>query len=709
MLKLASLATFLLVLLTATATSTDSLAADADLAGGHPRPSYDDVEDIDAMAAALRKSLAEQRGYSFSRGWWTWDRLRCRYVDGGRKNEKELKILAAVFRALILDWHAKLEAKGEGDLLYIFFTTMRGDKRERVLAIDNRKLLRDLHGGGYHGSWGSACRMRIYEELARQGVLTDKERATFRKIVHQSLEPKFINFREKGQSADNHTFGNGGGVALAIRIFPDAPQAKEARAWLDRIWKHLSDYGDWTEWNYYPYGPIFLHGLIDVAEATGRLETEADLINALGARCLGFLHGGGIRGNPNSGVRMRKSFEKVYQDPWNHGYYDVETSARDGHFWYRLAQHYKNPEYLWAAEQVALGGRPANGKVPAEYEDAYRRRFGWFIDRNISPRTPKAVARIGLLSATKHKVHERIYLRSSRAAGEPVASYFLYDKKDSHLDNVSGQLYEYSARGAKLLHCSGKYNNVYSGTDLRGGGTGEESLDLLLVNHGRHAFPVHPDRKGDQRDFLRRGSIKNLAALNRAENDASGNSFGQFAFDNYYGPSSRWLRRTVLTKEGYLVVLDQFVGGTSLGTEYLAGPVWHLAAPEAKNLKDGSAPLPGQDNWLDAPAFAHAWWQKEKIRVLLYYHQSGTLKFGQLRQRNSQDADPNVTCFASRPIEAGREERFLSVLVPHAASVGGGEVAKTVRTRLSESGDADVRIGDIRVSIENDGSWSVKR
>ena len=43
--------------------------------------------------------------------------------------------------------------------------------------------------------------------------------------------------------------------------------------------------GDWTEWNYYPYGPIFLHGLIDIAEVTGRINSEKELINAVGNRC----------------------------------------------------------------------------------------------------------------------------------------------------------------------------------------------------------------------------------------------------------------------------------------------------------------------------------------------------------------------------------------------------------------------------------------
>jgi hypothetical protein len=135
-----------------------------ELLSGHPRFSYEAVEDIDAMEEALRESLAGQTRYSFSRGWWQWDRLRCRYVDDGRRDRNCLKILRAVFRGLILDRHAVLQAQGEGDLLYLLFTTLRGGKREEVLKIDGRQMLRDVHGGGTHGGWGGAARMRIYEE-----------------------------------------------------------------------------------------------------------------------------------------------------------------------------------------------------------------------------------------------------------------------------------------------------------------------------------------------------------------------------------------------------------------------------------------------------------------------------------------------------------------------------------------------------------------
>ena len=697
-LRLLSLAV-LGALLTSRLLAGDSQAPE--LLAGHPRFSYEGVENIGEMEEALRKSLVAHERYSFSRSWWQWDRLRARFVDGGRKDRNALRILRAVLRGLILDWYAKAEAKGEGDMFYIFFTTNSGNKVARK-AEDGRTLKRDFHGGGYHGGWGGASRMRIYEELSRQKMLTAAEEKLFRKIVHQSLEPRFLDFKKGAQSANNHSYGNGGGVALALKLFPDAPQAEAARAWLDRIWASLSGFGDWKEWTYYPYGPIFLHGLLDVAEATGRIESDSVLLNALGRRALAFIHGGGVRGNPNSGAPVRVDQSAVYADPWNVGYYNVETSSRDGNFWYRLAQHYKNPEYLWAAEQVALGGRSPGGAASPEYLDAYRRRFGWFIERDIKPKQPTGNATVGFLSPLKHKIPERIYLNSGLGADKPFAAFFLYEEKSGHLDNVAGYLYEYSFNGAKLLHTSGKYNNVYSGDSLKGGGTGEESLDLLLALHRRHPFPLHPDRKGDQRDFMRRGSIRHLAGLARAENNKAGDSFGQYGYEHYYGKGSRWIRQAVLTAEGCLVIADEYVPGNQLGEDYQAGPVWHLA-PEA-----GVAAGPSKRNWFDSPAIDRAWWQKEAIRVLLLFHDDGVLQYGSLKQAQSQDTDPNVTIFGFRPIKARRPERFLSVLVPHGPASSSDRVAAGIKTAITDSGVFTASISGVKVRI-GDGAWSVRR
>ena len=683
--------------------NNDCLFSEENILSGHPRESYSDVKNIDEMEAALRDSLASIERHSFSRGWWVWDRLRCRYVDGGRKDSSALRVLRAVFRGLLLDRHKKLEEKGEGDLLYIFYTSLTGDRKESTLNVNGRKVFRDVHGGGYHGGWGGAARMRIYEELSSQKMLSAEEEVRFEGIVKQSLEPRFIDFKKKAQSANNHSFGNAGGIALALDLFPDAPQADEARAWIDRIWKHLSEFGDWTEWNYYPYGPIFLHGLIDIAEVTGRIDSEKELINAVGNRCLGFIHGGGVRGNPNCGSVVRDDLELVYKDPWNYGYYDVETSARDGHFWYRLAKHYMDPYYLWAAEQVSLGGRPLNGKVSKEYDSAYERRFAWFIERDIKPKIPEGGAKIGLLSSLKNKIPERLYLNRDRKAGSAFAAFFLYPEKDEHLDNVSGHLYEYSVSGSKYLHTSGKYNNVYSGKDLRGGGTGEESLDLLLVMHNRHKFPLHPDRKGDDRDFMRRGSIKHDDAFIIAENNKFGDSYGRFAFDNYYGEGSRWERRVVLTREGFFIVLDRYRGGEILREDYLAGPVWHVGFDEA--VKEG-----GQSkNWFDFPPLDNAWWKKKKSRALLISHPHSKAKYGLIKQRNSQDTSPNVTLYSYRPVSSLQDEYFLNLFIPYDLPVDSSSILKQTKTHLDSMGNAKIDLGHAAIEILIDESWSVVR
>ena len=663
------------------------------LASGHPRASYTDVPDIQAMAKALRKELSQRERYSFSRGWWIWDRLRARYVDNGRRNRKELLILQAVFRALILDWHARLESIGEEDLMFIYFvTTAPGSKTERKLP-DGEILKRDYHGGGYHGGWGGAARMRIYEELVREKMLTADEQERFRRIVHQSMSRRFLDFKKGAQTANNHSFGNAGGIAMALKLFPEVPQAKEARDWIGRIWRHLADYGDWTEWNYFPYGPIFLHGMIDIAEAMGWIDKEAELLHAVGKRVLGFVHGGGLRGGPNCGSPVFKDREALYRDPWNLGNYRVETPGRDGHFWYRLAQHYRHSHYLWAAEQSVFGGKPPGDISSKALEAARHKRFAWFESRGIRSKAPEGGARIGLLSSLKHKIPERLYLEADRRAGTPFASFFLYPDKDQHLDSLSGQLYEYVAHGAKFLHSSGKYSMLG-----KGGGTGEESLDVLLLMHGRNPFPLHPDR-AENGDFLRKGSIKLIPGSLRAENNKQGDSFGSFTWSNYYGDGSRWNRRTVLTREGALVVLDKYTPTKNLGEGYHAGPVWHLA------LEDGQPTGTREHPWFDAPAFEHAWWQSAQYRVRLTMHDDKTLRFGSITQTVSQDLEPNVTTYAYRPVVAGQTTHFLSIFVPYLL----GQSPPGPVTSVSEEGNGSATVGHTTVRINEEGTWSVTR
>ena len=696
-------------------------AAEAEVLSAHPLLSYEDVEEIDAMAEIIRKA---RPGQSFSRDWWKWDRLLTRYIDHGRKDKNTLNILRAVFVGGIFDRYHALKAKGEADLLHIFFLTRNypriteGYPRFRgPVSIDGRLAFRELHGGcGPHAGWGGAARMRIYEELVKAKMLTPKEQELFRKIVHQSFSDRFIHFDNAPSAANNHAFGNVGGIDLALRLFPDVPQAKEAQAWLDRTWENLTDLGDWREWTYHPYGTIFLHGLVDYAE-NGRLETDRELIYALGRRCLGFVHGGGVRGNPNSGALTYleppapddAARKPIYDNPWQKGY--SPSGDREGHFWYRLAKMFKEPEFLWAAEQVILGGRPPNGKVPREYLDAYDERFKVFNDMGIKPRVPAEKSVIGYFSPLKHRVSERLYLHPGKESGKPFVSYFLYDGGGSHLcRNGAGRLYEYCVDGVKYLGTAGKYT---------GGVAGQAGWDMLLVTEKDCSFPLNEQGKPDS-DLARGGKmLKDAVKAENRDND----SFGQFTLADCFASKSRWTRQTVLTEEGYLIVRDTFEPDSKLDG-FQIGPCWMLRAEggvedvlnektKAMDEKYVNEPVShdSAQNWFDAPAWDYSWWQKERRRITVCIHPAKGLAYGAVQQETTADISREIrtnNSFAKGTIRAGRKSHFLSVLVPHDATEDAEIVVRRIKTRMNSNGDADVKVGNVEVSL-SDASWSVKR
>ena len=119
----------------------------------------------------------------------------------------------------------------------------------------------------------------------------------------------------------------------------------------------------------------------------------------------------------------------------------------DGHIWYLFAREFKDPEFLWASEQVCLGGRPPQGhQVPKQYLEAYKKRYFWFIERGIEPKVPQGGSGISYYSPLKHKIPERLYLCPSRESGQPFASFFIYDRNNNYMhycDDSDGKLYEY--------------------------------------------------------------------------------------------------------------------------------------------------------------------------------------------------------------------------------------------------------------------------
>ncbi|NQU25580.1 MAG: hypothetical protein HQ567_30205 [Candidatus Nealsonbacteria bacterium] len=105
-----------------------------------------------------------------------------------------------------------------------------------------------------------------------------------------------------------------------------------------------------------------------------------------------------------------------------------------------------------------------------------------------------------------------------------------------------------------------------------------------------------------------------------------------------------------------------------------------------------------------------AWWQTERHRIILYLHDDREVKFGSKMQTNSQDIrGETVTAFAYKSVSAMEPAFFLSVLVPYVPDGRPAKVARTIKTRVDKSGNGTAAIGDVGVSINTDGTWSVAR
>ena len=111
--------------------------------------SYQQSEDIELAAELLRKQTAEAKTHSFSGGSFDWELLLRRYSDEGRRGHNALKLLSAYFRGAVFDRYHALEAKGEGEMFYIFNTSM--DTTELTRVSVHKVFEHDIHGGGHGG------------------------------------------------------------------------------------------------------------------------------------------------------------------------------------------------------------------------------------------------------------------------------------------------------------------------------------------------------------------------------------------------------------------------------------------------------------------------------------------------------------------------------------------------------------------------------
>lgn len=200
--------------------------------------------------------------------------------------------------------------------------------------------------------------------------------------------------------------------------------------------------------------------------------------------------------------------------------------------------------------------------------------------------------------------------------------------------------------------------------------------------------------------------------------------YGEVLYEGVYTYDTTWKRKTLLTKEGYLIVVDEVMPGKD--AEGMAGgPIWQLQNPPIMGIQ-----------WADAVAEP-----EKKKSLLVYCHPQRGHRYG-LQCQPKIWVDREYAFYDRAVLQAGKREIFLSVLIPHDSSKEplllcqkkneGGclepteegsysgvytkkETAGGIVTHAERNGNVKVvlyagsGLPDMRIEMNQDGSWKVRR
>ncbi len=209
--------------------------------------------------------------------------------------------------------------------------------------------------------------------------------------------------------------------------------------------------------------------------------------------------------------------------------------------------------------------------------------------------------------------------------------------------------------------------------------------------------------------------------------DVNSDSYGEVAYHAIWTHDSKWKRRVVLTKEGILVVRDEFIPGKT-ADGMIAGPVWHLpSAPKSGVFDQRRNNVTA--NWFDAnlahsPPEVRAFtanYGEDKTNLLIAFGDSPGQINGQQYQPKHWDAD-DYAVFSRRVLRANMPEIFVSVLIPHSSEISPENIAQNGRhgglTITNKDGNTIVNLKvnhklwkhkPMQIEINADGKWQVTR
>lgn len=162
-----------------------------------------------------------------------------------------------------------------------------------------------------------------------------------------------------------------------------------------------------------------------------------------------------------------------------------------------------------------------------------------------------------------------------------------------------------------------------------------------------------------------------------------GDAGAAFTYGDVFANGAEWTRRAVLTREGALIVLDEYSAVPEQGPVG-GGPIWQLAAEPKCNGHEFIA------RSFDRP--------DRRVRVWLH---AAAGDEPNVQRMDKLSGEITYAVSARRVLAPGQKERFLSVLAPE-------ELGRSVTTLLP-SGAATAEIAGATVRFAPDGTWSIVR
>lgn len=193
---------------------------------------------------------------------------------------------------------------------------------------------------------------------------------------------------------------------------------------------------------------------------------------------------------------------------------------------------------------------------------------------------------------------------------------------------------------------------------------------------------LHP--RGIYLDGQQGGRLVASAAVQK-----DGDSFGALTYENVYAAGALWTRRVVLTREGVMLVVDDYTAGRHQD-RMAGGPVWQLAAPPVSGL-----------NWFSAPSET----DPEKS-LLVWFHPQAGVEYGAQFQPKLM-GEQNYAVFAKGLLPAGGARRFVTVLVPHDTSVSPAEITG-LKNRNMRLLDVPPSRAGVQTELAPDGAVSAR-